>query len=240
MRRGVALLAITAITAAGCGSDDTVARRPPATTITAHGEPAVEEVTLDDLVPATFDECAEAGVAIANYLLTGETDDPQVEQHFAAERANLLARPAAARAGLARAAASDLIVRCDDQFQAEADAAEAAREADRLAAEEAAKAEAEWQAYRAQAQATCTAAGGAFEADENWHTVECLVTYGDREFHIVFDPTGDVDLGSAEYEQGICDLETGNAARDREMGYPWPREPQFHPESGLCDPGDPY
>lgn len=237
MRSGVALLAITAITAAGCSSDDTVARRPPATTITAHGEPAVEEVTLDDLVPATFDECAEAGVAIANYLLTGETDDPQVEQHFAAERANLLARPAAARAGLARAAASDLIVRCDDQFQAEADAAEAARQADRLAAEQAAKDEAEWQAYRAQAQATCATAGGVVEIHEAYRVVDCTVTYGGVTDLVNYDDAGNLDSDSFEFEREWCEYEVEAASESSAAGYPWARAPQFHPESGLCDVG---
>lgn len=231
MRSGVALLAITAITAAGCG-----------------GGKNAHRITSDDLVAATFDDCREYGITIANYLLTGRTSDPEVEQHFAAERALLLEANPDARAGLARAAASDFIVACDDEEQKAVDETEAAAEAQRreaeLAAEgqrrrlaEGAAAQRAWEVLKATAEETCTTAGGAFVAVIGSASVECTVTYGGVDYSVNYDDAGNLDRDSFEFEREWCEDEGESAASDRADGYPWARDPQFHPESGLCDGG---
>jgi hypothetical protein len=210
------------------------------------------------LVPAVHQQCADLGALVQSYMLTGGTNgNPQLDQSYATARAEILRQPEAARAGLARADADDVIQACDKTYSDQENAAAAQRANDQARAQAeadaAARAQAEQRANDASNalfRAGCRDHGGTATTnapDDSGYDAGgpdpageyCSVTYNGTTYGVPFTESHTFSASSAAENKDLCAANTVSAQDAAVSASAWSQLPVFHADSGVCERGTP-
>lgn len=249
----VGLLAVTGglIVLAGCGSQrterssDTAAdprttESSVATTVDTQQTTSTTTASPQpELASARHPECAERGSAVHRFLMTGDSNgDPTIEDRFGDDRSEVADQPPESLAPLAVAGANLAIAECDaavDEEDLMAQQANAAAAQQQQAIDQANA----WNAFVAAAAANyaegCRIHGGYLD-----DLGACAVDYpGWITEYVPLNPDGTLNRGVADSARGTCELYLEFAQRDAAQGFPWLRLPVYHPDSGVCVPGEP-
>jgi hypothetical protein len=190
------------------------------------------------LVAADHVECQRLGEAILKYLISGDpSGEPEIERAYADVRAAILAQPAEAREGVARARASDAIVMCDQRLDEQESQAQAEREKEERDRQRQEDADAAAEAERLRAErfaAGCAGVGGEVDG------LSCTVDYpGWPDMFVPLDDNGELIEEDVATNRADCANALEDARISAQDGYPWSELPQFYEESGVCTFGRP-
>lgn len=187
------------------------------------------------LVAAQHPQCADTGVLVYHYLITGDPQGhPELDAQWAMQRAAIVKQPAELRGALARQQADGAIGLCDssialhDQIASQSAASQAA------AASESARQLAVQQAEATRREAfseACTALRGGQIMNGN-----CVVDYpGFAQQIVPLDRDGHLDSTRAYFAKLTCESVTTNWRYDiTHGGSPWHFPPQYHADTGIC------
>lgn len=181
------------------------------------------------LVTAEHDTCGQQGQTVAGYLQNGSPTslDPQ----YAGMRSSILSQPSDARPGLIRQQADAVITACDRQLDQQA-AAQAKAQADAQAAAAQASAQADAVAHYAN---VCRNTYHGYIRDQ-----ACEIDYpGDTGDPVAIKFDGTWDQAAADTAKKNCAQDAANAQAAANGGYPWSRQPVYHPDTGVCVLGFP-
>lgn len=210
----LSLLLLTGLVFVGCGL---------ATSTSGNSQPAVGK-----LAPAEFPACAQQGLQVARYLLTGRPE--LLDPNYASVRAQILQAPKAAQGGLIRAEADHIIAICDSQEQAQMQA--------QASASASAQASASAASLEVQFANSCVALGGSVHSTP--YGPSCDVNYPDfPDQQVPLNPNGTLNQGDAQAAKAQCATDLESERLDAQDGVPWAVLPQFHPNTGICTPGSP-
>jgi hypothetical protein len=228
----VATLACATVLAA-CSGSSFNASATTATTTTVVGTTTTVLTEDQHLVPAEHQQCADLGRLVETYFLSGDTSGHhELDQDYASERAAILGQPSAARAGLARADADNVIQVCDKKLSEQ----QAANAQATAAAQETARKEAGF-------RSGCTAHHGrVIQPMVSYRTIglNCVVDYptaSDQE--LALNDNGTFDQAQADNHKSDCAGSLHDAQTAATEGHPWSQLPVYHADTGVCEHGSP-